>query len=139
MAGGWQVLFENSIDGVEPTPGSGVALLYQQRLIDELATKLDVTPLSKFFSRSPDEVAEYLHQQGLDPAKFDLPEEEWFEPDEGLTTVQALLAQLRAEPGSVPQYDKVVRDLEESERLLNVAMLHDVRFHLARTLSAPHE
>lgn len=139
MAGGWQVLLESELSGVECAGGGGVALLYQQRHIDELARRLGVAPLSRFFSRAPDEIADYLAQQGLDPAKFELPEEAWFEADDGLNTVHSLLDALRSDSSSVPQHERVMRDLEEVEQALRLAALHNVRFHLSRTLSVPHE
>lgn len=137
MAGGWQVLLESEIDGVESAPGSGVALLYQQRHIDALAERLEVTPLSHFFSRDPGAVAAYLTEQGLNPADYDLPDEEWHAAEDGLTTVRALLEGLNRDASSVPQAEKVIADLGDIEQVLSVAALHGIRFHLDRRLSSP--
>jgi|GEM_PF-1894766 len=139
MAAGWQVLLEEETPGIEIAGGRGVALLYQQRQIDLLAERLGVTPLSRFFSRSPVEVAEYLSQQGLNPDEYDLPEEEWFSAEDGLATVRALLEALSAAPQLVPQGDKVIADLDDAERILALAALHGVRFHFDRKLAPPEE
>jgi hypothetical protein len=139
MAGGWHVRLERDLPGVEIATGSGVALLYRQRQIDELAERLRLLPLSRFFSTNPDAVSAYLAEQGLNPAEFDLPDEEWYDPADGLETVRGLLVAIRTEPESIPKSDKIVLDLEGIEQVLTLAAMHNVRFHLARELSPPQE
>jgi hypothetical protein len=137
MAGGWHVRLEHDLPDVEIVADGGRALLYHQRQIDELAERLALPPLSGFFSTDPESVGNYLAEQGLDPASFDLPEEEWFDAADGLATVQGLIAALRTDGGEIPQAERVLADLEIVEQNLSVAALHNVRFHLARHLTAP--
>ena len=139
MAGGWHVRLERSLPDVEISTTSGLTLLYLQRQIDELAERLELRRLSRFFSADPDAVSAYLAEQGLDPSQYDLPDEEWFDAADGLETVRGLLDAIRAEPESVPKSDKVLSDLEAVEQVLASAALADVRFHLARHLTSPEE
>jgi hypothetical protein len=139
MAGGWHVRLERDLPGVEISTSSGVTLLYLQRQIDELAARLGLRPLSRFFSSNPEAVASYLAGQGLDPAQFDLPEEEWHEAGDGLETVRGLLGAVRSDPEALPKSDKILSDLEGIEQVLALAALQDVRFHLARELTSPEE
>src|SRR6516165_3626954 len=107
MAGGWHVRLQHDLPGVEISTRSGVTLLYLQHQIDELAQRLDLRPLSRFFSTNPESVSAYLAEQGLNPADFDLPDEEWHDAAEGLETVRGLLVAIRAEPESIPKSDKI--------------------------------
>src|SRR5437588_10866808 len=54
------------------------------------AKRLGVRPLMEFFSTSADEAADLL---GDDVAGIDIPAAQWFSPQEGLRTVEALLAE----------------------------------------------
>src|SRR5579864_989898 len=135
MAGGWHVRLERDLPGVEIATGSGVTLLYLQRQIDELAERLELQPLSRFFSTNPEAVSTYLAEQGLNPAEFDLPDEEWYDPADALETIRGLLTAIRAEPESIPKGDRIVSDLEGIEQVLALAAQQDVRFHLARELT----
>ena len=139
MAGGWHVRLERHLPGVEISTSSGVTLLYLQHQIDELAERLELRPLSRFFSTNPESVSAYLAEQGLNPADFDLPDEEWHDAAEGLETVRGLLVAIRAEPESIPKSDKIVSDLDTIEQVLALAALQEVRFHLARELTSPEE
>jgi hypothetical protein len=139
MAGGWHVRLERDLPGVQISTSSGVTLLYLQRQIDELAERYELRPLSRYFSANPESVSNYLAEQGLNPADFDLPDEEWHDAVDGLETVRGLLAAIRAEPESISKSDKIVSDLENIEHVLALAALQDVRFHLARELTSPEE
>lgn len=133
MAAGWSVILEREV-AIATNPSAGRSLLYYQRQIDELALRLDLPPLSSFFSRSPHDIAAYLRNQGVEPDLDALPDEEWYEPTEGLTTVRGLLAALADDPTAAPESHKIIADLEVIERALTVAAEQDVRFHLGREL-----
>src|SRR5205823_8538515 len=59
MAGGWSVILESSESGAQVAAGAGKSLLYYQRHIDDLATRLGLTRLSDFFSRSRADILAY--------------------------------------------------------------------------------
>ena len=134
MAGGWYVLLERELPGVEPATESGRALLYYQRHVDELAEQLELPLLSGFFCPERAELLAYLRDQGVTPDDHALPEEDWFDAAAGLATVRGLLDRLREEPGDMPQAAKIIADLAELERVLVPAERHGVSFHLARKL-----
>src|SRR5258708_29988766 len=100
MAGGWHVLLESDLPGVTISTDAGKALLYYHHQIDTLATELGVAPLSAFFRPDRAGVVAFLRSQGVEPDEDDLPEEDWFEPYDGLLTVRALLERLRDDPAA---------------------------------------
>jgi hypothetical protein len=124
---------EQEIAGVEPG-GGGKALLYYHRQIDELAERLDLIPPSRFFSRSPGDIAEYLRNQGFERSLDELPEEEWFDPADALRSVRGLLEALRSTPAAAPEPARIVADLEQIEQALVLAEARGIRFHLGREL-----
>ena len=91
-------------------------------------------PLSGCFRPDRAGVAAFLRSQGVEPDEDALPEEDWFEADEGLVTVRGLLERLREDSTAVPQGEKVVAELEEIEQALVPAEIAGVRFRLTRTL-----
>jgi hypothetical protein len=134
MSNGWCVILEREIDGVTVASTAGRSLLYYQRQIDELAEKLGLTPISTFFSRDPNEIADYLRRQGVEPDMDQLPDEEWFEAIEGLATVSGLLNHLRADTAGVPEPGKIIADLDLVQQTLAIAAEQSTRFHLGRVL-----
>jgi hypothetical protein len=134
MGLGWHVVLERELPVPAVDPAQGRSLIFFQHELDELARRLELEPLTGFVSAVPDRVAEYLREQGLDPEKFPVPEEEWFEAADGLATVRGLVAHLRATPKSVTDPVRVLRDLDAVERMLVLAEAAEVRFHLASQL-----
>ena len=133
MSQGWRVVLEQEISGIDPS-GGGKALLYYHRQIDELAERLELTPPSRFFSRSPGDIAEYLRSQGFERSLDELPEEEWFDPADALRSVRGLLEALRLTPSAAPEPARIVADLEQIEQALVLAEARGIRFHLGREL-----
>ncbi len=96
---------------------------WDQDELEELAKRLGVRPLMEFFSASPDEVAEMA---GLSADEIDVPDEQWFEPREGLRTVRSLKEHLASIPGA----EEVVLDLADMERVLQEADGRGLKWHL---------
>jgi hypothetical protein len=136
MAAGWSVVLEAH---AAAEAKGGKALLYYQRQIDELAERLGLEALSHFFSRDPQAIAEYLRSLGREPDMDALPDEEWYEPADGLATVQGLLTHLQSEPNDVPEPGRIIADLEVVAAALTAARDVGSRFHLGRELSNPGE
>ncbi len=135
MAAGWSVVLEHQ--GAAADAKGGKALLYYHRQIDNLAERLGLEPLSSFFSRDPAAIAEYMRTLGAEPDLDALPEEEWFDAGEGLTTVRGLLTHLREQPNDVPEPAKIIADLEVVVAALAAAEQASSRFHLGRELTPP--
>jgi hypothetical protein len=134
MGLGWHVILERELCLPPVDPAQGRSLIFYQHELDELARQLDVVPLTDFVSAVPERVAEYLREQGLDPDKFPVAEEEWFSAAEGLATVRGLAGHLRRTPKAVTDPVRILRDLEALEAVLVPAESQEVRFHLASEL-----
>jgi len=78
----------------------------------------------EFFSTSAQEAEDLL---GDDVAGIDIPAGQWFSPEDGLKTVNALLAQAEISPELRATKD----DLLDCQRVLREAQKHGVRWHLA--------
>jgi hypothetical protein len=102
----------------------GKMLSKAEKQLATAAKRLGVRPLMEFFSSSADEAAGLL---GEDVAGIDIPAAQWFSAEEGLKTVDALLA---AADGS-PDLRVARDDLLGCQRVLSEAQKHGVRWHLA--------
>jgi hypothetical protein len=60
----------------------------------------------------------------------DLPEQQWFDPQEGLELVAKLADHIRAKPSVVRNADGVLSDLREYEELLEKAKAIGARWNL---------
>src|SRR5437870_2557681 len=63
--------------------------------LDALANEAGVKTLMSFFSISPEEAADLLESPGAAEPIVQIPEEKWFEAEEGLKTIESLLRSLR--------------------------------------------
>ena len=95
-----------------------------EKQLAKAARRLGMHPLMDFLSTSADEAAELL---GEDVAGIEIPSAQWFSADEGLRTVDALLAAVDASPELSAAKD----DLLGCQRILREAQKHGVRWHLA--------
>jgi len=119
----------------KPIPGSdhsviGKALGRVCKLLDILAEKAGTKPLMKFFSVSPKEMSEFAVDHGVgteNETRF--PPEQWFPADEGLAAIRGLREAARTE--QIEQLEKILTDLDEFERVLEIAKEHGVGWHLA--------
>ena len=109
---------------------NGKVLSRTEERLAAAAEKAGVKPLMEFFSMSREEVEAASEEYGLrEGTGAEAGEEQWFDPEEGLRTVHALLAMLDKEPGSL---DENVRgELLEFAGVLTEAKKHGHRWHLA--------
>jgi hypothetical protein len=115
----------------EANPGfesfvSGKALSHHEHKLARLANDLGVTPLMEFFSMSPaDVLATFEDPTAVEPEVVaKLKPEVWFPPQDGLTTVRALV-------GTSELPNGVREDLIEFERVLSLAAKQGLKWHLA--------
>lgn len=93
------------------------------------AEKAGVTPLMGFFSMSQEEVEAAAGEFGLpEETGTGTTEEQWFDPEDGLKTVRALLGMLDKDPDSLG--GDVKGELLEFEAVLKEAKQHGHRWHL---------
>ena len=123
------VVLERELTEAEPLiiHMSGKALAGAMDDLEALAEELGVPSLLSFFGASSEEYEELLDDMVGAP---DLapPPEPWFSAAEGLRTVRALLARLRAPE---EEFVDALTDLEDMERILAIAEREQVRFHVA--------
>ena len=86
------IVLEKDIPGFDAAV-NGKPLSRASKGLDRIAGKLGVRPLMEFCSMDLGEAADLLADLGGEEA--DIPPEQWFDPEEGLRTVEALLTHLR--------------------------------------------
>lgn len=103
-----------------------------EQTIDQLCDALKVTSLVSFTSQNPEEIADLMGEDVIDVDDADeFPGEEWFAPEDGLTTIRALIAHLTNVPSALPDAATVVDDLRGFERILVALAENQVKWYLA--------
>jgi len=123
MGAALYIALENKIPDLD-TIIDGKMLNRAEKQLAEVAQRLGVRPLMDFFSTSADEAADLL---GDDVAGIEISAAEWFSAEEGLKTIDALLAEVDASPELRAAKD----DLLGCQRVLREAQKRGVRWHLA--------
>lgn len=116
------IVLEGEIEGLD-TGMDGKRLGQHIEALDEAARASGIRPLSEFFSADPEESAEFLAGEGVDPGEIELAPLQQFSAQEGLAAVRALLLLPAA------QAEGVASDLRECERILEAAAQHGVGWH----------
>ncbi len=112
---------------------NGRALARHEDAVERLALRLGVKPLIEFFSADENSMALLIAEGAGNPDLLKrLPPPQWYAPQDGLTTVAALVAALRDEPQQLgTEGALVLAELEEYERVLLKTQEHGLRWHLA--------
>lgn len=100
--------------------------------LDGIATTAGVRCLSSFMWADPAElgVAEDIDSDPADPTAAAMYKEPWFDPAEGLHSVETVLEYLNQDPDREWQED-LIADLEGVQRILAAAAGSGTRFHLS--------
>lgn len=101
-----------------------------EKAIDRLCKKLKVRPLLDFCSQDPEELADFIAEEGGQVPE-ELPAEQWFEAAEGLATVRALLEHLAKNPEALKNAKAIITDLKEFEAVLARLEKRKIHWHLA--------
>ena len=109
------LLLDRNLPGISPDVLEGRQIFAEQKLLDNLAEKCGVQPLSDFISM--DDI------EGLD----EIPSVEWFDANQGLVTVEALLEAIGDEE-TVGANKELEAELESFRAVLKSAANVDVRF-----------
>lgn len=126
MSAAWYIVLERAIEGFDHGV-NGKSLARAGRSLDQLAAKTGVKPLMHFFSASAEDVGEFLDEANIDSVETMV--EQWYSAEEGLKTVQKLIAAVGTE--SMERQADVIADLKEFEAVLERAQRDGVRWHLA--------
>jgi hypothetical protein len=124
------IVLERRVSGLDDHV-NGKALGRAGKLLDALAEKAGTKPLMKFFSASPEEISEFAagHGVAVDENATLFAPEQWFPAEEGLVTIRGLREAARTE--KIDNLEKILADLDEFERVLDVAKEQGVGWHLA--------
>jgi hypothetical protein len=125
----YYIVLEKNVPGVDTT-ADGHSLSGNSDALEALAKALSVTPLLSFFSINQQELEGLFGGTVAGDVTTKMnSREEWFEPLDGIKTIEALMAK-KSDP-TFPDAAKVAPELEEFARVLKLAEQHGVRWHLA--------
>ena len=112
---------------------NGKALARNEDALERLAERLNVRPLLDFFSADENSMALLLEQGAGNPEwARNLPQPQWFNAPDGLSTVRALIDFLVANPAALGSETQAVQaELREYERVLHKTAQRELRWHLA--------
>jgi len=112
---------------------NGRALARNEEALHRLSMHLGVSPLLEFFSADENSMALLLEQGTGDPEWAQhLPQPQWFDGDDGLHTVRALIQFLTETPAALgSESERVLQELHEFDRVLTKTAQRGLRWHLA--------
>lgn len=125
----------------EPIPDLDIEA--EGRMLSQFAEKLEnaclssgITPLFEFFSQDPEELGDFMaaeaELQGEEEEleEFEIPEEEWFEPAEGLKTLAFLKEHLTQNPDYLTNSHETLAEITAWQAILEAAQRHNIKWHL---------
>lgn len=112
---------------------NGHALARNEDALERLAESLGVAPLLQFFSADENSMCVLLEQGAGDPDwAHHLPDPQWFDPADGLTSVRSMIEFLRTSPAALgSETQPVLTELREYETVLAKTLRYNLRWHLA--------
>lgn len=124
------------VEGEDPgfdTFVNGRSLARHEDALEKLALSLGARPLIEFFSADENSMALLIEEGAGDQELLrKLPPPQWYQPADGLKTVQALLQALRDDPQQLGTEGKqVLSELKEYAEVLEKARDREMRWHLA--------
>jgi hypothetical protein len=122
------IVLQEKIPGVDATGMEGRALSKHSETLEGLAKQASVKPLLSFFSANPEEASGLLDEGGVGQPDVAIPDEQWFQADEGLATIAALLLSLAAAPSA--EALAMARELVQFQHVLKAARSRNIRWHL---------
>lgn len=124
------------VEGEDPgfdTFVNGRSLARHEDALEKLALSLGARPLIEFFSADENSMALLIEEGAGDQELMrKLPPPQWYQPADGLKTVQSLLQALRDDPQQLGTEGKqVLSELKEYAEVLEKAREREMRWHLA--------
>lgn len=124
------------VEGEDPgfdTFVNGRALARNEDSVEKLALRLGARPLIEFFSADENSMS-LLIEEGAGNRELmqRLPPPQWYSADEGLATVEVLIAALESEPQQLgSEGEQVFSELMDYRRVLKKTRDRNLRWHLA--------
>jgi hypothetical protein len=115
------------------TAVNGKFLSQDAKRLAKIAKSLGICPLEEYVSYSPEEARAMMEDMGTDPDDIEgmeLPEQKWYDPQEGLDWVGQVSAHVRANPSLVRNPKGVLADLEEYGTVLEQVKEVGARWNL---------
>jgi hypothetical protein len=112
---------------------NGRVLARYESAVEKLALEIGVKPLLEFFSADENSMALLIEEGGGNPDLLQrLPPPQWYRPEDGLRTVEALVKALEGDPAQLgSEGTEVLAELREYETVLRRTAERRLRWHLA--------
>ena len=109
MSVAYYIVLDNDNPGFD-TFVNGKFVAANLEKLDAICVELEIRRIDEFLQMSEDDISDLL---GDDLEFSDAPQENWFEPKEGIAWVEALASHIEANPGAVDDPEGVLEDLAE--------------------------
>ena len=112
---------------------NGRSLARHEDSLERVALRMGVRPLIEFFSADENSMSLLIEEgAGNQELVQRLPPPQWYSPEDGLATVQALIHALQDEPQLMgTEGAQVLSELREYEVVLEKTRVRRMRWHLA--------
>lgn len=112
---------------------NGRSLARHEDGLERIALRVGVRPLIEFFSADENSMSLLIEEgAGNQELVQRLPPPQWYSPEDGLATVQALIHALQDEPQLMgTEGAQVLSELREYEVVLEKTRVRQMRWHLA--------
>jgi hypothetical protein len=112
---------------------NGRVLARYESAVEKLALELGVKPLLEFFSADENSMALLIEEGAGNPDILKcLPPPQWYRPEDGLSTLAALVEALAADPHQLgTEGPEVLNELREYQAVLIKTAERHLRWHLA--------
>jgi hypothetical protein len=112
---------------------NGRVLARYESAVEKLALELGVKPLLEFFSADENSMALLIEEGAGNPDILKcLPPPQWYRPEDGLSTLAALVEALAADPHQLgTEGPEVLNELREYQAVLSKTAERHLRWHLA--------
>jgi hypothetical protein len=112
---------------------NGRAMARNEDALEKLALRVSVRPLIEFFSADENSMSLLIEEgAGNRELMHRLPPPQWYSPEEGLATVEALIQELEQEPQQLgSDGEEVLSELLGYRRVLKKTEDRKLRWHLA--------
>jgi hypothetical protein len=132
MAASMYIVIEGEDPGFD-TFVNGRSLARHEDALEQLALRLGERPLIEFFSADENSMSLLIEEGAGNPDLMRrLPPPQWYSPEQGLSTIRALLKALEDDPQQLgSEGEEVVSELLDYAKVLKKAMDRKMRWHLA--------
>jgi hypothetical protein len=128
MSVAWYIVTESELEDVDIFVDGKAIAHCDEKALARIYKEIGAKPLEEFLSADPAEFDDFLDD--FDVA-VESTEEQWFEPHEGLASINALIKYLEANQDRLERQDQVLSDLYQYKKVLSQLQERGIRWHLA--------